>query len=247
MVPKRQTSRFLCSILHQTIKIHPAPVRNTKSMTQLTSEVWPYLANWFCVWSYLFQSPLPSTWRLKWREKSSDGHGHGKVADEPQASREARACLWWKGWAGQRGGTCGKCVCSVTQLCTALRPCGRWPARLLCPWDHPGKNTKVGCTVLLQGIFPTQGSNPKLLYLSLPVTSGKPPGNGYTGRVSGDTVEPRKGYQKQGGEGSRRQARLLASTERLKQVTGWWGRVEGMSASPDSHCLLTSALFMHVS
>ena len=98
-----------------------------------------------------------------------------------------------------------------------------------------------------RGIFPTQGSNPKLLYLSLPVTSGKPPGNGYTGRVSGDTVEPRKGYQKQGGEGSRRQARLLASTERLKQVTGWWGRVEGMSASPDSHCLLTSALFMHVS
>ena len=33
------------------------------------------------------------------------------------------------------------------------------PARLLCLWDSPGKDTAVGCHVLLQGIFPTQGSN----------------------------------------------------------------------------------------
>ena len=33
------------------------------------------------------------------------------------------------------------------------------PARFLCPWDSPGKNTGVNCHVLLQGIFPTQGSN----------------------------------------------------------------------------------------
>ena len=33
---------------------------------------------------------------------------------------------------------------------------------LLCPWDSPGKNTGVGCHFLLQGIFPTQGSNPGL-------------------------------------------------------------------------------------
>ena len=26
-------------------------------------------------------------------------------------------------------------------------------ARLLCPWDSPGKNTGVGCHFLLQGIF----------------------------------------------------------------------------------------------
>ena len=34
---------------------------------------------------------------------------------------------------------------------------------LLRPWDSPGKNTGVGCHFLLQGIFPTQGSNPGLL------------------------------------------------------------------------------------
>ena len=32
----------------------------------------------------------------------------------------------------------------------------------VCPWDFPGKSSGVGCHFLLQGIFPTQGSNPRL-------------------------------------------------------------------------------------
>ena len=36
------------------------------------------------------------------------------------------------------------------------------PARLLCPWDSPGKNAAVGCHALLQGTFPTPESNPRL-------------------------------------------------------------------------------------
>ena len=39
-----------------------------------------------------------------------------------------------------------------------------WTARLLCPWDSPGKNTGMGCHALLQGIFPTQRLNLGLLY-----------------------------------------------------------------------------------
>ena len=35
-----------------------------------------------------------------------------------------------------------------------------WP----CPWDSPGRNIKVGCHFLLQGIFPTQGLNLCLLH-----------------------------------------------------------------------------------
>ena len=34
---------------------------------------------------------------------------------------------------------------------------------LLCPRDFAGKNNRVGCHFLLQGIFPTEGSNPHLL------------------------------------------------------------------------------------
>ena len=48
-------------------------------------------------------------------------------------------------------------VCSV--MSNSLQPHGLSPARLLCPWDSPGKNTTVGSHSLLQKIFPTQGSN----------------------------------------------------------------------------------------
>ena len=52
----------------------------------------------------------------------------------------------------------------VAKSClTLLQPHGLWPSRLLCTWGFPGKNTGVGCHALLQGIFPTQESNPHLL------------------------------------------------------------------------------------
>ena len=37
----------------------------------------------------------------------------------------------------------------------SLWPHGLQPARLLCPWNSPGKNTGVGSLSLLQGIFLT--------------------------------------------------------------------------------------------
>ena len=55
--------------------------------------------------------------------------------------------------------------CLVTKPCpTLLQPHGLQPARLLCPWDFSGKNTRVYCHFLLQGIVLTQGSNPCLLH-----------------------------------------------------------------------------------
>ena len=39
----------------------------------------------------------------------------------------------------------------------SLRPHGLYPARLLWPWNSPGKKTGVGWHSLLQGIFLTQG------------------------------------------------------------------------------------------
>ena len=53
--------------------------------------------------------------------------------------------------------------CGCWVMSESLRPHGLWPARLLCPWNSPGKNTVVGSLSLLQGIFLTQGSNPGLL------------------------------------------------------------------------------------
>ena len=76
-------------------------------------------------------------------------------------------------------------VCQVTSVVfNSLQPSGVQPARLLCPWDPPGKNRGAGCHALLQGIFLTQGLNlyfPRLLCLlhwqagSLPLAPpGKP-------------------------------------------------------------------------
>ena len=52
----------------------------------------------------------------------------------------------------------------VTQLGLILWPHGLYPARLLCPWNSSGKNIGMGSLSLIQGIFPTQGSNPGLLH-----------------------------------------------------------------------------------
>ena len=57
------------------------------------------------------------------------------------------------------------CVHVNSVVSDSLQPHGLYPARFLCPWDFPGKNTGVGCHFLLQRIFPTQGSNPCLLCL----------------------------------------------------------------------------------
>ena len=51
------------------------------------------------------------------------------------------------------------CVLSRSVMSNSLRPHG-----LYSPWDSPGQNTGVGCHFVLQGIFPTQGSNPLLLH-----------------------------------------------------------------------------------
>ena len=53
----------------------------------------------------------------------------------------------------------------VTQLwCLTLQTHGLQPARLLCPWDSPGKNTGVGSHSLPQGISLTQRSIPDVLH-----------------------------------------------------------------------------------
>ena len=55
------------------------------------------------------------------------------------------------------------CVCRSV-VSDSLQSRGLWPVSLLYPWNSPGKNTGVGHHSLLQGIFPTQGSNLGLLH-----------------------------------------------------------------------------------
>ena len=50
------------------------------------------------------------------------------------------------------------CCTKSLQSCLTLHDLMEvYPARFLCPWESPGKNTGVGCCALLQGTFPTHG------------------------------------------------------------------------------------------
>ena len=55
------------------------------------------------------------------------------------------------------------CACSVVHSCPTLQYHGLQPARLLCSWDSPGKDTRVSGHFLLQWIFLIQRLNKHLL------------------------------------------------------------------------------------
>ena len=60
-------------------------------------------------------------------------------------------------------------LCVRAQSCPTLGD--PLDCRLLCPWDFPGKNTGVSCHFFLQGIFPTQRSNPDPLSTTVVIAS----------------------------------------------------------------------------
>ena len=44
-------------------------------------------------------------------------------------------------------------IATVSSVRGTLQPHGLWPARLLCPWNFPGKNPGTSCHFLLLGIL----------------------------------------------------------------------------------------------
>ena len=80
------------------------------------------------------------------------------------------------GQTWRRSGLKGLCACVPSRFSCVQLSATPWtqPSRLFCPWDFLGKNTRVGCHLFLQGIFPTQGSNPHFLHL-LPWQAGSLP------------------------------------------------------------------------
>ena len=113
------------------------------------------------------------------------GNCGGSLRDSKARVREERE--WGPGWRGMRterqpGERSGKTLLALGRswpdcsnwgggphmlshsvVSDSLQHHEPWPAKFLCPWDFPGKNTGVGCHFLLQGIFPIQRSNSSLL------------------------------------------------------------------------------------
>ena len=89
-------------------------------------------------------------WRIPWIEKTGGLQSKGLQRVGNNWATDTHRCVYVLGY-------------SVTS--DSLWPHGLYLARLLCPWNFPGKNPGVGCHFLLQGVIPTQGSNLSLLCL----------------------------------------------------------------------------------
>ena len=94
-------------------------------------------------------------WDHALTKKKQAGQGSHRRTD--QCSPEVQA--------PSQGGTDSGCWGSrkfvVTNVQLFATPWTVAPRRL-CPWDFPGKTTRVGCYFLLRGIFLTQGWNASL-------------------------------------------------------------------------------------
>ena len=125
------------------------------------------LAKWFSA-LFLMRSKSVVNQSLDWGSISKVYYSY---------SWQGHAVSWgrrgWGGGGGDVGGGESESEnCSVTSDSLRLH----W---LISPWNS-GQNTGVGSLSLLQGIFPTQGSNPGLLHCRqiLYQLSGKPTGGG---------------------------------------------------------------------
>ena len=130
------------------------------------SDIWkPEISVCVCVcvcgtWSYVCVCRLTRYWKtgtaswkmlaikMKWNDTFPSGWGLCITHWAWGSGEERQVPRWW--WP----------VCSVMSSSY-----DRMDWRLFCLWDHSGKNTGVDFHFLLQGIFPTQGSNPHLLRL----------------------------------------------------------------------------------
>ena len=113
----------------------------------------------------LFTLPL---WPHKFHIWESFFHNHSFLPTVVRKNKASFPCLALPGLAGLCWDPAGSCVapsvylasgcvlCVCSAVSGSLRPHGLQPAKHLCAWNFPGKNTGVGCHFLLQGIFPIQ-------------------------------------------------------------------------------------------
>ena len=115
------------------------------------------------VWSLGGEDPLQKeTWRRKWQPTPVflPGKSHGQrslVGYSPWGCKELDRTEDSLRLRLSRKLTSSVYACSVVSYFS--RSHGLLPARLLCWWDFPSKNTEVGYHFLLQGILPTHGWN----------------------------------------------------------------------------------------
>ena len=142
-------------------------------------------------------SPAASDWVRSHKLRGASGETAWEGSDRESNSPPGNGA--WRGGAGtkhpppprlpnslQLNKTIGACVLSCFSRVWLFATLWAAAQQAPLPSDSPGKNAEVGSCVLLQGIFPTQGSNPYLFCLLhwqtgslLLMPPGKPPNYKY--------------------------------------------------------------------
>ena len=142
----------------------PTPLSPLPDTAKKKARSLPSSGFWACWgdWLQLHRQLQCNSWGLEWAKCMMSEHQEG-----------LRGCLLGKGSCTVdlelHGSTNTQMflivntTCLCAQSCLTLSRSHRLTARLLCPWNSPGKNTRVGCHFLLLGIFQNQRSNPRLL------------------------------------------------------------------------------------
>ena len=110
---------------------------------------------WYCIIKYV----IWDIYMIQWNNIFQD---HAWVKEPESNSKNSLSKIVQSYFQTLKSKIFIMCVCALSHLVLSnlFQPYGLWPARLLCPWDSPGKNPGEGCHLLLQGIFLIQGSNP---------------------------------------------------------------------------------------
>ena len=153
-VPGNHLSPFcLCEFICAVLEDSACVIYLAAWEEQSTSSLKPRWSLWWCAWLSPPGSPAMQT-LVGAASVSRSGWGKRTWESPWEWGRE---CIHH--WSPMVPIT--TCVLSHSVVSSSY---GREPTRHLCPWDFPGKNIGTCCHFLLQGLFPTQGSNPHLLH-----------------------------------------------------------------------------------
>ena len=124
---------------------------------------------------------------IRWRRWGAGSVGGSRNEEKPEKTLESERehSVGWKQNRRETSATWGETEwlpldvtwfplarssqgCLFQSTCSVTQSDSLWPPRTvaclacLCPWNFPGKNTRLYYHFLLQGIFPNQGSKPQL-------------------------------------------------------------------------------------
>ena len=132
-------------------KYDPNSAAKRDQAEHTNKETCSYMTTWQMLWRSHSEVPQES-WRRRW--------WHPTPVLLPGKSHGWRSLVGCSPWGRKESDATERLPFHFSLSC--IGEGNGNPLQCSCLEDFPGKNTRVGCHFLLQGIFPTQGWNPCL-------------------------------------------------------------------------------------